>query len=334
MLEKEFIAEMMKQGFERDVVAKALECFDNVLSGYTVTKSVANITVRNVNNVNTRFVDLYLQCKRFDGFAEGTLSNKYIYLKKLAEFLPCSVLDATPIMIRQFLSTFNTKRNGEKAMKSYINKIKQHVSAFYRWLIVERQIAFNPVDSVSQIKVKKEFKGALKPEELSELKYACNNDRERFLIEFLVSSGCRVAEFVSIKWDDVDFNNRCVKVLGKGNKERIVYFSAESKTLAKSDTYYHEEYLFSSVFKNHGKLSTEQVEGILKNIYLRVADKISLKKVTPHTLRRTFATDLLSKGATIDQVSKFLGHESITTTMGYVDIDQSTLKAQHYKFVS
>ncbi len=208
---------------------------------------------------------------------------------------------------------------------------------FYNYLIEIKVISFNPFVNLKNPKLVKKLPNFLKPSETKNFIDEEGEDnldiRNKFIIEFLYTTGIRVSELVNIKLSDINFREGKVRILGKGNKERIVYFKACSKSLI--DAYLNvresigknlSEYLIIGTSGN--KLTTRSIELIVKKYAL----KNNLKsKVTPHTLRHTFATDLLNNGADIRSVGELLGHESLSTTQIYTHVTNERLKAIYNK---
>lgn len=147
------------------------------------------------------------------------------------------------------------------------------------------------------------------------IKEACkNNTRDLALVNFLYSTGCRISEAASVKIDDIDFDNKKLIVLGKGNKQRVVYLTKEAcdtltDYIAERDD--NNNALFLSF---RGKPLTPSS---FRDILHRIEDRSGVENIHPHRFRRTLATDLLNKGMAIQDVSKILGHANISVTQRY-----------------
>lgn len=336
MIIEEMKAAMYQAGFTVEDIRKAVHCMDSVMINYNISKKEANIALKDDFNANMRYLKIYFDCRMVDGLAKGTLNNRKYYLVKFINELNCSVLDVTSIQIRQFIMMYYSQ-----CSNSTKDKIKSYISAFYEWLIKERQTTYNPCCAIPKIRTAFKYQGCLSNEELKHIKFACKNKRELLLVEFFVSSGCRIEEFTNIKLMDINLVDKYVIVNGKGNKERKLYFSAEAKILIEklygSNLKQKNGYLYGSKRKgvlNGLKLCTNMVRNDLRKIVNRVKDRIQLKKVTPHTFRRTFATILINKGVKLEIVSKLLGHSSITTTMRYIFISEDSVQDNYSKFVA
>ena len=148
------------------------------------------------------------------------------------------------------------------------------------------------------------------------------------IVYFLESTGCRVGEACSLDRNSIDFQNREVKVLGKGNKERIVYMSEVACSVVKdyldsrTDNY---DGLFTG---KRGNLTTNGLRVILNQIERRSG----VANIHPHRFRRTLATKLIDRGMSIQEVACILGHSNINTTMTYVFINQVNVKNAYDKY--
>jgi len=237
-----------------------------------------------------------------------------------------------------------TKYKAYLIKKGYENKTSSlklsAVRSFYNFLGDIGAISNNPYHNLKNPKVIKKLPNFLNESETTNLFYDIdlNNDievRNTLIVEFLYATGLRVSELVSIKLTDLDESLKQFRVIGKGNKERIVFYKACNEKLF---NYYKNitrqnilednksEYLFTSKSGKH--LSVRTVEIIVK----KFAEKKKIKsKVTPHTLRHTYATDLLNNGADIRSVGELLGHESLSTTQIYTHVTSDRLKSVYKK---
>ena len=228
--------------------------------------------------------------------------------------------------------------------KGYENKTSSlklsAVRSFYNFLCDIKAIQTNPYANIKNPKIVKKLPNFLNESETTNLfdKIDFNNDlevRNTLIIEFLYATGLRVSELISIKLNDLNDNDKQFKVIGKGNKERIVFYRACNEKLF---NYYlnisrknilennPSEYLFVS--KSGKPLTVRTVELIVKNYTNK---KGIQSKVTPHTLRHTYATDLLNNGADIRSVGELLGHESLSTTQIYTHVTSERLKNVYKK---
>ena len=229
---------------------------------------------------------------------------------------------------------FETNKLSNKSIRRHISSIK----GFYKYLVNNDIVNSNPFIYVKLPKKEQKLPRYLTIEELLEifnsLEIKTNYDlRDRLILELMYATGVRVSELVNIKVLDIDFTNNSIKVLGKGSKERIVYYNEVAKT-------YLEKYLriypslnkknLSFLFLNYkgDKLTTAGISYIIN----QVIKKISFDKhITPHMLRHSFATHLLNNGCSLATVQELLGHSSIGTTGIYTHITLDHVKDVYYK---
>lgn len=213
---------------------------------------------------------------------------------------------------------------------------------FYSFLLDKEYVKENPFIFIRSPKKEIRYPKALYLEQIETL-FQRNRERsdhlmlrDQVILELLYASGIRASEFVNIKIQDIDFRTRSIRILGKGNKERIVPFNKSSSVtmkeylkdcrpllLAKNKRQYNVEYF---VLNDQGKkLTTRGLEYILKNIEKLTGCDYDLH---PHLMRHTFATHLLEGGADLRVIQELLGHESLNTTQVYTHVTEESMKAQ------
>lgn len=224
----------------------------------------------------------------------------------------------------------------KKYNKNSITRKIIAIRNFYRYLLKIKKIKHNPFEYILTPKKEKKIPGVLTEKEVELLLESADGNnffdlRDRSILELLYSSGIRVNELVNLNINDIDFINEEIKVLGKGNKERIVpvgsvamnWLNRYIKELKKISS---EKILF--INKNKKRLTTRSIEMIIKK-YAKKAG--ILKKITPHTLRHSFATHLLDRGADLRSVQELLGHSNLSTTQIYTHLSIQKLKKEYDK---
>lgn len=238
-------------------------------------------------------------------------------------------------IIREYLKYLN-----EINMKN--SSISRHISAlrvFYNYLLEKKIINKNIFLEIKSPKKEKRLPNFLYYNELELLfdSFNMNNKlevRNRLIFELLYATGVRVSELVNIKNEDIDYSNRTIKVLGKGNKERIVYFGeyALDVLLLYNKEYRNQLNINNSDYLFLNKLGGNLTDRGVRDIVTRSIKKTSLKhKISPHTLRHTFATHLLNEGADLKTVQELLGHSSLSTTGIYTHVSNDRLKSEYLK---
>lgn len=269
-------------------------------------------------------IQLYLAGKRLEGLSEVTLKGYAIELRIFAQNVQKATAEITTADLRVYLGQF------EQLKTSSISGKLSVLKSFFSWLTSEEVIPRDPSRKIKPPKKEKRLPKALTIEELEMIREACETLRERAMLEVYYATGCRLSEVQKMNRDDIDWQAMSAKVIGKGNKERTVYFSYKSmyhlkKYLMKRlDT---EQALFISERQPYHRLSNRGIQREIKAIAERSGVK---KNVHPHVLRHTFATLMLNNGADIVSVQGLLGHEDPATTQIYAQASDERRK-QAYK---
>lgn len=286
--------------------------------------------------------------KNFQRFlqTEKGLSPNSIYsysydLKKFSEFLAGqnkTIYSATQDDVQRFLAFEKTKKhNSSRTLARSLAAIRQ----FYNYMSISMHDLENPAVKIETPQIQKSLPDFLTLEEIEKLFSSISeNDayqlRDKTIFELLYSCGLRISEAIELKFFDIDFDNKLIRVLGKGDKERLVPIGAEALRLLKL---YLEnsrseilstrasEYLFIS--KKGSMLNRKSVWRLLKGY----VDQTEINKnITPHTLRHSFATHLIERGADLRSVQELLGHMDISTTQVYTHLARKKLKEFHKQF--
>lgn len=269
---------------------------------------------------------LYLACKKLEGLSSKTLYNYKLFLTKLNMFFtkPCSTISTMDL--RMFLSVME-KGKQASTVNGYITYLKN----FFGWLQNEEYILKNPAAKLKQTKVPKVILQGYKAENLEKLRESCITEKQKCLFELLDSTACRISEIDNIKIEDINWQEQSIVVTGKGNKQRIVYFSTRAKLHMKAYIADRTEgYLFISDKAPHQHIQVRALQLILANIKKKAG---VTERVHCHKFRRTQATYLLNSGMTIQGVQKILGHTSPDTTQRYAQLSQENLKNEYKRLV-
>ena len=296
------------------------------LDKYEISERSTEIVVR--DGTAEGLLRKYLATKRIEGKSERTIKRYADLLSTFISQLDRRLHELTAFDIRLYLSMYKEKR---KVKNRTLDNMRKVLSSFFSWLHDEEFIPRNPCRAVKSIKYDKVLRLPFGGEELERLKSACTNARDIALIHFLHATGCRVSEVVSVDVSDVDFQNRELVVYGKGGKERTVY-------LTQVASMYLEEYLkkrkdgSKALFTGKGsnRIQKNGIEAAVK----RIGERAGVDNVHPHRFRRTLATELISRGAAIQDVQMILGHEDIRTTQVYVYVDKRNVKNTYDKYAA
>lgn len=229
---------------------------------------------------------------------------------------------------------FMYKESESKAPAS-MNNFMTPIRLFFKWLQNEELIVRDPCASIKRVKEPKHMRKPLNEEQIEMLRDCILSKRDRAILEFFLSTGCRVAEVGNVKISDIDFNNRTLLVIGKGNKERRVYFTERCKRAILNylkDRKDSESYLFISNRFPYEKLNNRGYQVIVN----KMKEKAGLEReLTPHIFRHTFATNALKSGMRPEVIQEILGHSDVGITLKvYAKLAQSEVEHSYRKLVS
>jgi integrase/recombinase XerD len=275
----------------------------------------------------------YLKIEK--GLAENSIFAYQNDVAKLHDFSVSIDKNAEQISyndLKLFIAALYDLGLSARTQARIISGIKQ----FYGYLLLENYITVDPSELLDQPKIGRKLPEVLTIEEIDRLIDALDmskteSHRNKAIIETLYSCGLRVSELVNLRFSDLFFEEGFIRVIGKGNKERLVPVSAsvEKEISIYNDHIRRHQNIKKGdenvVFLNRrgGKLTRVMIFTIIKDL----AERIGLQKtISPHTFRHSFATHLLEGGANLRAIQEMLGHESITTTEIYTHLDQRYLK--------
>lgn len=302
---------------------------EETLYNYEVTTRETALTTSDMEAK----INYFLATKKLEGLSLKTLKNYEYTLRKLQNIFYKPVSTITTADIKMLMYS-----EAEKKSPSSMNTFMTPIKLFFNWLQNEEFIIKNPCSSIKPVKEPKRVRKPLTEEQLEMLRDANLTKRERAILEFFVSTGCRVGEVGNVKIKDIDFNNKTLLVIGKGNKERRVYFTERCKRAVlnyiqerESDKIF-SDYLFVGSkfpFKNMSNRSYENIVNIMQ-----IKSELDIH-IHPHIFRHTFATHALRSGMKPEIIQQILGHEDITTTLKvYAKLAETDVEHSYRMLVS
>lgn len=300
---------------------------DSILYDYDIRPAEKALVLR--SNIRD-MAGLYLASKKVEGLSKITLQNYSYRLRRFMSFIGKNVEDINTMDIRMYLATYQ-KHTGctNTTLESEISGLK----SFFGWLEDEEYIVKSPMRKIKLPKAEKRMRQALTPEELELLRDCCKTLRERAIVEFFYSTGCRLDEAVKVNKDDINWQDLSLRVIGKGNKERVVYISDKAKVHIRKyllSRFDNCEALFITERQPIRRLGRRAIER--EFAALREAAGIT-KPVFPHIIRHTTATDMLRNGATLSEVQHYLGHEDPSTTQIYAEVSSEAVRSAHKRCI-
>lgn len=273
---------------------------------------------------------VYMVSKKIEGLSKGTLQTYKLYLEHFLLNIGKPLEQVTTNDIRVYLYTYQqTKKVSNRTMDGR----RLVLNTFFDWCFQEGYLPENPCRQIHPIKYEMKMVEPLTGIELELVRDACRTPREKALVETFYSTGCRVSEMAALTKDDIDFRKGEVHLFGKGAKHRISYINAKAEVSLKkylSSRIDNNPALFVSERKPYKALQKSAIEQIIKKIGERSGVG---RRVYPHLIRHTTATDALERGMNVAEVQKILGHEKLDTTMIYAKVCQENVKFNHKRFI-
>ncbi len=281
----------------------------------------------------------YLQIER--SLSDNSVQAYIRDVKKLASYAIRSELDEL-VITRKNISDFITELKDKNISARSQARIISGIKAFYKYLIMEDYLKSNPADLIESPKIGLKLPDTLTLTEIDRLIKSIDlsssqGERNRAIIETLYSCGLRVSELINLKLSNIYFKENYIKVIGKGNKERLAPIGGKALKYL---------YIYINEIRNHQKIKKGNENFVFLNnrgskitrvmiflIIQKITNNIGLKKkVSPHTFRHSFATHLIEGGADLRAVQEMLGHQSITTTEIYTHLDKDYLRSNIIQF--
>lgn len=276
---------------------------------------------------------VYMVAKKIEGMSPESMKTYNFYLTDFFEHINRPFEQVTTNDIRIYL--YETQKRTGISNRTLDGK-RLVINTFMDWCWKEEYIPNNPCASIKPIKFEEKPREPLSNMELEIVRDACENYRDKAMIELFYSTGCSLSEMVNLKISDIDFTSKEVHLFGKGSKHRTSYLNAKVEYMLKK--YFElerpKDSISDSVFVIFRKPYNEMHKG---SIYARVKaiQKRSgiERSLFPHLLRHTMATDALNRGMNVAEVKEILGHEKLDTTMIYAKISHDSVKFNHKRYI-
>ena len=314
---------MLDKSMSKELVSVVDMALTALFQKYDVSEACTDLAV--CDDSNERIINTYIASMRLEGRSEKTLKQYYDALTKLLDEIPKSIKDIRTNDIRYHLAHYQATH---KVSNATVNNKRKFLSAFFVWATREEIVDKNPMLKINSIKDKYVTKKPFSDIELAKIRDALEDNREKALVEFLLSTGCRVSEVAGLKVGNIDFRTGECVVLGKGNKERTVYLNNKSM-------YYLERYIGGFVDADRPLFMNARDRGMTKQnieeLVRIIGKRAGVSKVHPHRFRRTMATNAMKRGMPVQYIQVILGHSKLDTTMIYCIYDKEVVKAEYLK---
>ncbi len=305
--------------------AKVRRAIEEVLYDYDITtKETLPAVIDNMKDM----ILLYLATRKTEGLSDKTIEGYGRTLGRFADTLRKNVEDVSAMDIRMYLASY--AKTGVK--NTTVATTTDILRGFFNWLEGEEYIPKSPMRKIKSPKVEKRIRKALTKEEFEMLRLGAKTLRQKALLELLYSTGCRLEEIENMKKSDIDWQRLQIRVVGKGNKERIVYINATAQVHLK-------KYFMSRLDNDPAVFVTQRkpIKFMGRRAIQREIEKIGEqsglnKEVYPHLIRHTFSTHMLNSGMSLNILQQILGHDDPSTTLVYAELDNVTVENEYRKY--
>ena len=274
--------------------------------------------------------ETYFVTRKIEGMSMKSLELYNLVLKDFFFKLNKEICKISTNDIRVYLYKNQQERN---LSNSTLDTKRTIIHAFFEWAANEGYIGSNPCTNIKPIKYERPKRKPLTGIELEKVRNACDNLKDKALLELFYSTGCRVTEMERLDISDIDFQTKEVLLFGKGDKHRISYLNAKAEIAIRNyldSRKDNEEALFVSDRKPYGRLKKPAIEKRIRVL----GEKSGIgRRLYPHLIRHTTATDGLDRGMPVEEVQQILGHVNIATTMIYAEVSRANVKNNHRKCI-
>ncbi len=279
-----------------------------------------------------RYIEKFIRYLEIEkNYSKHTILNYHLDLKDFRKFIgDLAVEKVDYLTLRKYLAILKEKKLGNRSVGRKLSTLR----SFFRFLTKEGYLKTDPIISLSSPKLEKHLPAFLTEEEVTKLIESVTSRDERGLrdkaiLEVFYSTGIRISELVGLNVDDVDLISGIAKVMGKGKKERIVPIGDKAISVLRVYLDKRTKQPDAIFLNKNGKRITDRgVRNVVKK-YIRL---VGIKQgVSAHTLRHSFATHLLNRGADLRSVQELLGHANLSTTQIYTHLTTEKLKSVYDK---
>lgn len=274
------------------------------------------------------YMEEFFKYKISSGMAKTTYSKYRQQFVEFIEYLDKCPTEATKDDVIDYLDYIEVKRNLSKHSKSLRRVI---LGSFFSWLRDNGYMTINPIKQVAPVKYRERVREGLSKREMEKCRIACDNDlRKNTMFEFFYSTGCRLSEIMNIDIKNINWDDYMVKVLGKRNKERFVFFSERASEYLRTYIGNRNEGPIFLSKRNNKPIGKQTIE----NVFRSISDKAAIgHNIYPHLMRHTYAVTMIENGVTIDTLSGFMGHSNIATTRIYAKSSLKKMKWEHQRVI-
>ena len=301
------------------IMAQVLTITNGIMDNYEMQEVLA------VSEQNEDLLQCYLDALKVMGRSPKTIARYRYVIGKLLKAVGVPTRRITVYHLRSYIAA-----QQERGIKDTTTEGERQIfSAYFNWLQRESLIDKNPTANLGAIKCAKLKKKTFTEADIENLKSCCHTIRDKAIVCFLASTGCRISEVTELNRDAIDFMGLQLVVHGKGNKERTVFINeVTADLLRKYFATRKDDNPALFVGKGNRRLQPGGVRAMLKVL----EQESGVDHVHPHKFRRTIATELRRRGMPIEEIANILGHDKIDTTMKYIVMSDDEIKYSYRRY--
>jgi site-specific recombinase XerD len=315
------IASELGEELSEDQLNNAMRIISSSINQYEVEPSAGAL----YSIDNTELIGAYLSAKEIEGRSKKTIERYRYCINRLVNAVQMPLSEMTVFHIRRYLMEVRASGSSERTVEGY----RAVYHSFFGWLNREGLLENNPCANISAIKCPKTIRRAFSDTDIERLAEACGSNRDRAVLYFLLSTGCRISEVCALDRADVDLSALQCIVNGKGAKQRKVYLS-DVAAMYLLRYFAERKDDLPSLFV--GKGTERMTPGGVRALLKRLERDSGVENVHPHRFRRTLATSLINHGMGIQEVAVILGHDRLETTMKYLVIAEDNVRNSYHKY--
>jgi site-specific recombinase XerD len=313
-------------GFTADEVDTISRALMMELQDYRIEKEPRNLAV--LDDYNEMALKAYCGCLAIEGKSEKTIEAYRRELRKVGDLLHKNYDKMGTFDLRFYLAAMKNRKCSNTTMENS----RAYMSAFFKWMEAEGFVEKNPMASIKPIKTQPKTEEPFRGSEIDALRFACQNAKERALIEVALSSGLRCAELAKLKISDMNLKTYEVFVRhGKGDKDRVSYINELAASWVERYLSEREDEL-DILFLSRTDGGSFYEKGGIYGIICDIGERAGVENVHPHRFRHTMASKLAEKGMPVHEIQQILGHSNINTTMRYVHTSRSSVASSYMKY--
>ncbi len=327
----------MMDELDKDQLCELKKQLQLTLYNYSISKLESTEISVGHPETTMELLEYFTVCKLSSGRNQKTIKQYILVANQLCDMVHKELNTITSDDVIYFLAKYPYTKK-PNVSKCTMDTKRRYLSSIFTLLKKHKKIAENPMDMVEQIKYRSKVKQPLNDKEIDSMNVAINKTKNKItrirntaIMQLFFDTGVRVSELTGINIEDINFQKKEIKVLGKGNKERIVLFSTESENKLKEYLRLRCDYDGSSPLfmdmQNKNRLKPSGIQSMMK----RLRKHSGIIRLHPHLIRASMASNLARQGIAIDIIANYLGHSGLEVIQRYVINSQEHVKKELQK---